>query len=93
MLSNSGKKLTETAFLDNKVTDNHRDLPKLNVERRKLAGASKLIIFIRNEWKNFDWNELVNAIDKDLVDIKLPKLRQKIFDDLEDENPLNNYKI
>lgn len=62
------KKLTEMAIISPRIKDTHGDIPKLNDVRRKLEGASKLIIFI-DRYLFVECNERSNGIDKDSLDI------------------------
>lgn len=86
------KKLTEMAIICAKIEDNHEDISKLNGERRKLANASKLIIFIKGS-SRFNWNfKHLNVTDKDMVDFKTVVVRDDIHD-VESNSPLNEYYL
>lgn len=85
------KKLTEMDIICDQVKDNHNDMPKLNDERRKLADARKLIIFIR-ELHFVDWNKQFSGVGRDMVDIQITRDRQSIYD-FQKENLFNYYEL
>lgn len=84
-------KLTEMVVICEEIIDDHKDMPKLNAERRKLANASKLIILIKED-SDVDWSEQLHGVDNDLVNVRRAEIRD-VTTKYKNKSPLNDYEI